>query len=206
LTLTGYNSEYSDKSFIEKRDMDGGFKDSPLRLNKGLAQLDKWDEAAIKTRAKKMAKHAAKVWDIPALPPAILLGYQAPTLDVADYGIDDHPHLAGGSIRKLFDGFRREVPALDTCVTEQFLKLYVAYKAETNFVDIVPQAKALRISLNIDPSELIDPRKMAVDVTDLGRWGNGNTEVKLINPEDIAYVVGLARQALEKQLGAAEEP
>jgi hypothetical protein len=33
LTLTGYNSEYQDKTFVEKRDMTGGFKESPLRLN-----------------------------------------------------------------------------------------------------------------------------------------------------------------------------
>ena len=31
LTLTGYNSEYSDRPFAEKRDMQGGFKESPLR-------------------------------------------------------------------------------------------------------------------------------------------------------------------------------
>ena len=36
LTLTGYNSEYSDRPFGEKRDMQGGFKESPLRLNEGL--------------------------------------------------------------------------------------------------------------------------------------------------------------------------
>lgn len=36
LTLTGYNSEYSDRPFLEKRDMEGGFKNSPLRLNDGL--------------------------------------------------------------------------------------------------------------------------------------------------------------------------
>ncbi len=37
LTLTGYNSEYSDRSFAEKRDMQGGFRQSPLRLNQGLS-------------------------------------------------------------------------------------------------------------------------------------------------------------------------
>ena len=41
LTLTGYNSEYSNHSFTQKRDMEGGFKDSPLRLNQGLGQLEK---------------------------------------------------------------------------------------------------------------------------------------------------------------------
>lgn len=38
--------------------------------------------------------------------------------------------------------FRKEVLALSPVVTEEFLKLYVAYKAETNFVDVVPQAPA----------------------------------------------------------------
>lgn len=33
LTLTGYNSEMSNKSFMEKMNMDGGFKLSALRLN-----------------------------------------------------------------------------------------------------------------------------------------------------------------------------
>ena len=53
LTLTGYNPEYSDKPFVDKRDMEGGFKDSPLRLNQGLGQLDTWNEAAIEARAGK---------------------------------------------------------------------------------------------------------------------------------------------------------
>ena len=44
LTLTGYNSEYSDRHFAEKRDMDGGFKMSPLRLNEGIGSLERWDE------------------------------------------------------------------------------------------------------------------------------------------------------------------
>ncbi|MGC0273354.1 DUF262 domain-containing protein [Pseudactinotalea sp. Z1739] len=40
LTLTGYNSEYSDHPFTTKRDMKGGFRDSPLQLNAGLGQLE----------------------------------------------------------------------------------------------------------------------------------------------------------------------
>ncbi|MDZ7667630.1 MAG: DUF5655 domain-containing protein [Desulfotignum sp.] len=54
----------------------------------------------------------------------------------------------------MFDDFRTEVLALDECVREEFLKLYVADKAETNFVDVVPQAKRLRLSLNLDYEEV----------------------------------------------------
>jgi len=62
LTLTGYNSEDSDRPFKDKRDMDGGFKVSPLKLNAGLGQLEQWNEDAIKVRAGKLAESAIKVW------------------------------------------------------------------------------------------------------------------------------------------------
>ena len=99
---------------------------------------------------------------------------------------------------------RKELLALDPCVTEEFLKLYVAYKAETNFVDVVPQAKQLRLSLNLQFHELYDPRGLAKDVTNLGRWGNGDVEIDLSKTEDLSYVIGLARHAFEKQMGNGE--
>jgi len=89
-------------------------------------------------------------------------------------------------------------------VREVVLKLYIAFKAETNFVDVVPQAKRLRLSLNIDFPEVDDPRKLCKDVTGVGRWGNGNTEVFLEKLEDIPYIIGLVRQSLERQLGDEE--
>ena len=104
----------------------------------------------------------------------------------------------------MFEAFRKKVLELDPCVTEDFLKFYVAYKAETNFVDVVPQAKRLRLSINLDFHELHDPREIAKDVTNLGRWGNGNVEVALESEEEIPYIMGLVRQAFEKQMGDAE--
>jgi predicted transport protein len=200
LTLTGYNSEYSNRPFAEKRDMVGGFKESPLRLNAGLGQLDTWDESAIKTRADKLAERATGVWSAPRLAPDILEAYHtnAPS---AGYGIDDHPHLLSSAMRELFGSLRREVLALDPCVTEEFLKLYVAYKAETNFVDVVPQAKRLRLSINMKFADINDPRHICNDVSNLGRWGNGDVEVGLTSADDLPYVIGLIRQSLERQMG-----
>ncbi len=67
LTLTGYNSEYSDRPSLEKRDMEGGFRKSPLNVNKDLGNLSKWDELAITKRAARLAKEAADVWAAPSL-------------------------------------------------------------------------------------------------------------------------------------------
>lgn len=94
--------------------------------------------------------------------------------------------------------------ALDPCVTEEFLKLYVAYKAETNFVDVVPQKKRLLLSLNMKFHEVHDPRGLCKDVSGRGRWGNGDVEVGLSRLDDLPYVMGLVRQAFEKQMENGE--
>ena len=201
LTLTGYNSEYSDRPFIVKRDMDGGFRQSPLKVNQGLGQVHVWDESTIIERAKRLAKLAVQVWESPKLDDAILAAYRPRAEPSSNYTIDDHPHLITPAMLSLFEAFRKEVLALDPCVSEEFLKLYVAYKAETNFVDIVPQAKRLRLSLNMSFAEISDPKGLCKDVTRLGRWGNGDVEVGLSSLEELPYVIGLVRQALEKQLG-----
>ena len=203
LTLTGYNTEYSDRPFTEKRDMTGGFKESPLKLNAGLGLLETWNEAAIHERATWLAGQAIAVWDSPKLDDATLNAYQPTKVKTAsDYTIDDHPYLSANGLRDVFEAFRKEVLALNPCcVNEEFLKLYVAYKAETNFVDAVPQAKRLRLSLNMPFSEINDPKGICKDVTGLGRWGNGNVEVELKLIDELPYIMGLVRQSYERQMG-----
>jgi len=205
LTLTGYNAEYSDSSFVKKRDMPGGFKESPLRLNQGLNQLEQWNEDTIKARAQRLSKMAVSVWGSPQLDAGILEAYRPKAESKAGYSIEDHPHLLSGLGRELFEAFRKEVRALDPVVTEEFLKLYVAYKAETNFVDVVPQARRLRLSLNMPFPDISDPRGMCMDVSGLGRWGNGDVEVGLSSLDELPYVIGLVRQAFERQMGNGGE-
>jgi len=181
--------------------MEGGFKDSPLKLNQGLGSCEVWNENSITERAEKLAEAAALVWPEPELSEDILQAYKPVSPEGARYSLNDHPHLQTGLTQELFEAFRVQVLALDECVNEEFLKLYVAYKAETNFSDVVPQAKGLLVILNHNFPEIDDPRGICRDITNLGRWGNGNVEVRLEKPEDMNYVIGLVRQALEKQLG-----
>lgn len=203
LTLTGYNSEYSDRPFKDKRDMPGGFRESPLHLNRGIGAVEQWDEEQIQTRAATLAKTAVAVWQRPEVEGSVLAAYNTkPKSDAKlEYGLMDHPHLSPGRpMHPLFDALRAELLALDPNIGEEILKLYIAYKAETNVVDIVPQASRLRLSLNMPFPELLDPKGVARDVTNLGRWGNGDVEVGLATVEEIPYVLGLVRQSLERQL------
>jgi uncharacterized protein with ParB-like and HNH nuclease domain/predicted transport protein len=201
LTLTGYNAEYSDRPFKEKRDMEGGFKQSPLRLNQGLGGIETWSEEAILARADRLSKLATRVWKMPSLTEEVYKSFQAPTEQTHTYSREDHPYLLSGVAKELYEALRKEVVALDPCVTEEFLKYYVAYKAETNFVDVIPQAKRLVLMLNMEFHELHDAKGLARDVTNLGRWGNGDIELKLNSIDEIPYIMGLIRQSFEKQMG-----
>lgn len=213
LTLTGYNSEYSDRPFAYKRDQvtdkNGnpiGFASSPLKLNLGLGAVAQWDEAAIKARAERLATDAAKVWKVPALDNSVLDAYRAtPAQTGQTYSMADHPHLETGAMKPVFEALRKAVQALNPNVTEEFLKLYVAYKAETNFVDVVPQAKRLLLVLNIGVAELDDPRGLCRDISNIGRWGNGDVEVGLSSLDELPYVMGLIRQALDRQMGGPQD-
>ena len=121
------------------------------------------------------------------------------------YIITDHPHLVSGPMQGLFEALRKAILALDPCVNEEFLKLYVAYKAETNFVDVVPQAKRLLLVLNLSIEDIEDPKGMCRDISNIGRWGNGDVEVGLSSIDDLPYVLGLIRQSFEHQMGGPQD-
>lgn len=70
LTITAYNSNYSNHSFLEKKngytDRKGnhvfGFKDSPYRLSSYLRDCDNWTETEILERQEKIFKRFITLW------------------------------------------------------------------------------------------------------------------------------------------------
>ena len=65
LTITAYNAELSNRSFAEKLNNVGGFKDSHLRLNKTIAKFTNWDSKAIQSRTNILIDLFLKVWEYP---------------------------------------------------------------------------------------------------------------------------------------------
>ncbi|BAW44211.1 DUF262 and DUF1524 domain-containing protein [Helicobacter pylori] len=201
LTLTGYNTEYGDKSFQGKRDMEKGFKDSPLRLNQGLRDLKFFGEEEIKKRANDLADLALKIWTYPELDAETLEKYK-PKKDKKEKKVYDlSSYKFGSHSRELFDILSKEIKALDERITESFNQDYISYKFDKNFVDIVVQIKDLKLYLNMKFNELQDEKNLARDMTNKGHLGNGDIEVKLETKENILYCLGLIKQALEKQMG-----
>ena len=95
------------------------------------------------------------------------------------------------------------VLVLHPSVREEVKRHYVAYKARTNFVDLVAQKRRLLLMLNMRFGDLIDPRGVAVDVTGRGLWGNGEVKVELEHERQLPYVMDLVRQAFERKHGGS---
>ncbi|MFT2694640.1 DUF262 domain-containing protein [Helicobacter pylori] len=201
LTLTGYNTEYGNKFFQKKRGMEKGFKDSPLRLNQSLRDLESFGEEEIKKRANDLADLALKIWTYPKLDAETLEKYK-PKKDKKEKKVYDlNSYKFGSHSRELFDILSKEIKALDEKIVENFNQDYISYKFDKNFVDIVVQTKDLKLYLNMKFNELQDEKNLARDMTNKGHLGNGSIEVKLETKENIPYCLGLIKQALEKQMG-----
>jgi uncharacterized protein with ParB-like and HNH nuclease domain/predicted transport protein len=199
LTLTGYNPELSDRPFLEKRDMAGGFKTSPLNLNLSLASLDKWTESEIRDRASKLADLSIQAWSFPQVAEDVIAKYKQQKADPkveSEWTIEDHHHLTG-SMLDLFNEFRQRVLAISPQVLEEFKKQYVAFKTHSSFVDVIPQKSRLKLVLNIDFTEINDPQGICWDATGQGLWGNGDVVVGLSKSEELDYIMTLIRQAYE---------
>lgn len=197
LTLTAYNSEMSNKSFSEKMEMNGGFKESALRLNSYVVKQNEWNEKIIKERASILVEKALLIWKYPIIERNILVKYKNDDKQQM-YGIDSYDF--NKTTKMLFDKLNMRIMNLSSEVRREFKKLYIAYKLDTNFADIVVQKNRLRISVNMKFNEVIDEYNICKDVTNLGRWGNGDVELFLEDICDVDKVMDIIRQSFNKQL------
>ena len=204
LTLTGYNPEYSDLPFKEKRDRENGFGSSPLWLNEGIGGTEVWNENAILKRAARLAERAVEVWTLPHLSDETLKTYKTRSKTSEKVPFGGRPPAFDGLAGELFESFRKEVLAIDDCVGEEMLDDSVVYRAETDFVEVLPRGGVLVVLLNVRFQELRDSGGLARSTTERGRLDNCEAEIVLEKIEDLSHAVALVRQAFERQMEDAE--
>lgn len=76
LTVTGYNSSYSNSPFEKKKTMQNGFLESPFRLNSHIKQQETWGLEALQERGRQLTESALKYWPYPKTsfePPKVVL-------------------------------------------------------------------------------------------------------------------------------------
>ena len=166
LTLTGYNSEYSDRSFTDKKTMEKGFDESPLRINHFIRESTKWTVTEIEERGKRLSKQASKIWpmlvvDIDTVRQVELEEHQ---MEGSNFSIDSIGFDA--EARALFDNIRPQILALGDDVFEQCGEKSVVYRVFDHFVEILPRAKYILLLVNTDFEDTDDPSGIARDASD----------------------------------------
>jgi len=117
LTLTGYNSKYSNSSFTDKRDMQNGFAESGLRMNTWVAQQQKWTLEELEKRNDILMQRALEIWAMPAT------SYQPAEKQLDSYTLEDDVDLSGREIIR-FEYKNTEQPVTSWVVMlEQVLKI-----------------------------------------------------------------------------------
>ncbi len=203
LTLTGYNPELSDHPFAEKRDMSGGFKDSPIRLNQFLAKAQSWTKDQIKRRAELLADRALEIWPSPTIEESLTT--EAPRWEVEGgngYSPKSYPQVEA-EILALFQHFRTRITNLDPSIVEVAEENRIAFGTTTYFAKVEAQPDSVILSLGIDPEDLEDPSQMCTVVLETDLWHEQIPTLAIpasqsLSDSEFNYVMGLVAQAYEQ--------
>lgn len=151
----------------------------------------------IQERAKELAKKAEIIWPYPSIAEVELAPYQLAEKAVQKYSLETYD--VNAFTRMLFEALDKRIMNLSPAVKKEYKKLYVAYKLDTNFVDIVFQKQRLRISINMKFSEIHDPNGICKDITGLGRWGNGDVELFMEHQDELDQIMEIVQQSFDAQ-------
>lgn len=199
LTLTAYNEKMSDSSFARKRDMEGGFRESALRLNAYVVKQESWNEEHIRERAGILCEKARQIWEYPQLTEEQLAPYlrESKGFTLDDYNINEE-------MMRLYSLLHIRIINLSSVVRREYTKRYIAYKYDTNFVDVRVLKKKIALYLNMKFSKVHDPKGLCRDITGIGANGNGDVMVFLRNANELDDIMKLVLQAYNEQAGALE--
>lgn len=201
LTLTAYNSEMSDRPFQEKLTMKGGFADTGLRLNSYIRNQTEWNADKIQERAKILSDNALKIWEFPTVSDDVVQRYKEESSKKrTEYTFKNYSDSFSDETLAIYNELDKKILNLDSCVKKEFTKLYIAYKADTNFVDIIPQKSALFLNVSLDYDKVNDPKGLCENIADKGSWGTGTTGIHLTSQDQIDDVISIISQALDAQI------
>lgn len=118
--------------------------------------------------------------------------------EIVVYSEEEHVQNAPDAIRGLYEEFKEHVFDFGDDVDLKAVKLYVVFKAKSNFVSIVFQKSQLKLYLPVPIGSLTDPLNLARDVSDIGHWASGDYEIILKPESDMTYILLLVRQSYEE--------
>jgi len=93
---------------------------------------------------------------------------------------------ASPKIKQLYEGLHDYIMSLGDDISENRLKLYVAYKKIRNVVCLEIRAKSILAHLRLSPSDVELVEGFCRDTSNIGTWGTGDVEVTIKDEADFA--------------------
>jgi len=225
LTLTAYNSKYSNHTFVEKKSMNNGFQESKLTLNKYVQSCDQWGKSQIEERAQILAALASKRW------PVNISAYQPVGPTPFSYSLQDDMSFSFLALERYeFQGTETIVHKWSEMYKQLFQKLFeqdpsvlsgfaksTEKMSSTLSVCVASDSSSLRTAFEISHNIFVElnlstDRKIQVlrelfelygtDQTDLSFTVSGIKGSKKTSDEDGDFVIGgdVSSPTKEKQL------
>lgn len=203
LTLTAYNSAYSNSSFLEKKSMKNGFDDSGLRMNTYISKKEKWTLTELEDRSQYLRGRAIEIWAAP------VTTFKPQEKQMDTYTLDDDENLSGRTIIR-FRYKNAEQPV--TSWVEMFQKVFQILYAEDKSVITrlaVSSDENIGYHFSIGPHELLKSVEIGDGIYVLT---NTSTQSKLsvlnrvfklydADPSDLVFYLRDESEALEDENG-----
>jgi predicted transport protein len=202
LTLTGYNAEYSDRPFSEKKTMSQGFNDSPLRLSRFIREQSAWTAKEIDERGRQLASKAVSIWKPLVVDRAAVRAAELEELKARAAGYTAETLEMDGDVRMLLNELRKSVSELGADVVELFGAKTATYRTLEFFLEVIPRKNRLTLLLNLDAEECQPLPENAWDTTQnefvIYATEDGGVGYSLRRSDNLAEAMGLVRLAYEK--------
>jgi len=189
LTLTGYNSEYSNLPFEQKKTMEHGFNDSPLAINRTVAKYDTWNEAAMLERQQWWIENLKRIWPLPTT---------SYVPDTSDREVDllDEIDLTGTAPITL--SIKNDVQAYSNWALIIDAISEYCYELDENFYDKVSRNEKLKKYFSLDSKEF----RQSLELSDTGIYIDvgSTTQKKMSIIKDLAEEFELVQGDLVVEL------
>lgn len=189
LTLTAYNSRYSNSPFAEKRDMPHGFKDSGLRINQWVGRKEQWGVPELEERDQLLKNTVIGIWPYPTS------NYHPQKKQMDAIALDEDVILTGRVLSKYsFKGAEQPVASWADMYQQVITMLHSENKAVLTKL-AVSQDPAVDLSLHFSMSPTSFNSCRQID-TDLYVWTGTDTQYKINNLRKIFAIFDVPESEL----------
>lgn len=207
LTLTAYNSKYSNSTFEEKKSMKNGFEDSGIRMNTYIAKKDKWTLTELEERSKYLMGRALEIWAAPTSK------FKPAKKQMDSFTLDDDASLSGRLITS-FSYKSTEQPV--SSWVEMFQKvLQILYAEDRSIIIKLAVSTEDNVARHFTTNE--SDFKKSVEIGDgIFVWTNSSTQSKIsvlnrvfelydADPSDLVFYLRDENESVDKETGTRYE-